>query len=102
MCHFYRQRANLNDIKQGVMNLIVPIVRLLLFQYSLFAFMLTMVMLKRKVQERKQVQPYNKYPEWYHSTTNELVTIPIANRQPKQPAPGSAVSSLRLYPTSAR
>ena len=76
MCYFYRQSANLKDIKQGVINQVASIVRLSVFLYSPLAFVLIMAALKRSVQEGKQPQHYYECPEWYCSTINECITIP--------------------------
>ena len=101
MCYFYRQSANLKDIKQGVINQVASIVRLSVFLYSPLAFVLTMAALKRSVQEGKQPQHCYERPEWYCSTINECITIPIAHLLLNHPGSDSAVSSLGLYPTSA-
>jgi hypothetical protein len=103
MCHFYRQNTNLNDIKRGVINQVAPIVRVALFLHSPLALVLTVAALKRSAREGKQPQHYDEYTEWYRSIINECITIPIAHRLfNHHPESDSAVSSLWLYPTSAR
>lgn len=102
MCHLYKQNMNLKGIKRSVINQVTPIIRLSVFLYSSLALELTMSTLKRSAQEWKQPQHYYECPEWHHSIINDSITIPIAHQLYNHPASDSAVSSLRLYPTSAR